>query len=62
MALKSEKGRLTDEGVERVFKLRTEKNPETGERWTYLQIAVELGVTQSTVYNILKGKTHGRRK
>lgn len=58
MALKSDKGRLQPEGVEKIFRLRKEKHPKTGCRWTYQQIAVEMGVCLSTVYNVLKGKTH----
>jgi hypothetical protein len=58
--LKSPKGRLNEKGVARVFQLRKEKHPKTGRRWTYQQIAEELEVCQSTIYNILKGKTHGR--
>jgi len=60
MALKSEKGRLQPEGVGRIKKLREEQHPATGKKWTYQQIAVEMGVCLSTVYNVLKGKTHGR--
>jgi transcriptional regulator with XRE-family HTH domain len=56
--LKSEKGRLLPEGVVRVFKLREEKNPKTGKRWTYQQLAQEMGVSVSTIYNVLTEKTH----
>jgi transcriptional regulator with XRE-family HTH domain len=59
MALKSEKGRLQAEGIEKIKRLRKENHPTTGRPWTYQQIAVEMGVCLSTVYNILKGKTHG---
>jgi hypothetical protein len=60
MALKSPKGRLQPEGVEKIFRLRNESNPATGRPWTYQQIATEMCVCMSTVYNVLKGKTHGR--
>jgi transcriptional regulator with XRE-family HTH domain len=52
---------LSDEKVEQVHKLRSETNPSTRKRWTYFEIAVKLGVSPSTVYNIIKGKTHGRK-
>lgn len=58
MALKSEKGRLTPDGVARIFELRAQNNPKSGEPWTYQQIAADLEVCVSTVYNVLKGKTH----
>lgn len=51
---KSPKGRLTAEGVERVRELR-----EQGK--TYQQIAEELQVCMTTVYNVCKGRTHGQR-
>jgi len=60
MALKSLKGRLTPEGVERIKNLRNSANPKTGKAWTYQQIAAELDVCLSTVYSVLKGKTHAR--
>lgn len=60
MALKSEKGRLQPEGIEKIFRLRGELHQHTGKCWTYQQIAIEMGVCLSTVYNVLKGKTHGR--
>lgn len=56
--LKSAKGRLLEAGVARIFKLRTETHPTTGKPWTYQQIASELGVSMSTVYNVVKEKTH----
>lgn len=56
--LKSEKGRLLEEGVARIHKLRGEKHPQTGRRWTYQQIATEMGVSMSTVYNVLTERTH----
>jgi hypothetical protein len=62
MALKSEKGRLQAEGVAKIFELRTTKHPYTGRPWTYQQIAHEMGVCVSTVYNAVKGKTHAGRR
>ncbi len=51
---KSDSGRLTEAGIAEVHRLRAEG-------WTYQRIANHLGVCNSTVYNILKGKTHGGR-
>lgn len=51
---KSEKGRLTPVGVQRVRDLR-----EQGK--TYQQIAQELGVCLTTIYNVCKRRTHGKR-
>jgi transposase len=47
-----------EDGVARIYKLREENHPETGKRWTYQQIATDLGVSMSTVYNVLTEKTH----
>lgn len=57
MALKSEKGRLTPDGVARIRELRAE-DPK---KWTYQALAVELGVCLTTVYNVCKARTHGKR-
>lgn len=51
---KSEKGRLTPVGVQRVRTLREEGK-------TYQQIAQELEVCLTTVYNVCKRRTHGKR-
>ncbi len=56
--LKSQKGRLLEDGVARIFRLREEKHPDTGRRWTYQQIASALDVSMSTVYNVLTERTH----
>lgn len=50
---KSEKGRLTPVGVQRVHDLRLEGK-------TYQQIAEELRVSLTTVYNVVKKRTHAR--
>lgn len=49
--LKSPKGRLTADGVAQLKKLRAAKK-------SYQAIASELGISITTVYNILKGRTH----
>ena len=49
--LKSEKGRLTADGVARIHELRAKGQ-------TYQEIATTLRVCMTTVYNVLKGKTH----
>lgn len=51
---KSDKGRLTLVGVQRVRDLRAEGK-------TYQQIAQELDVCLTTVYNVCKRRTHGKR-
>ncbi len=56
--LKSAKGRLLEDGVTRIQALREQNHPSTGKRWTYQQIAAEMGVSMSTVYNVLTEKTH----
>jgi hypothetical protein len=61
MSLLKKGSRLTPTGVAEVHRLRATNHPETGKQWTYQQIATSLGVCLSTVYNILKGKTHGGR-
>lgn len=55
MAYKSEKGRLTPDGVDRVHALRAEGK-------TYQQIAEELKVCLTTVYNVCKRRTHGKQR
>lgn len=57
MALKSEKGRLTPEGVAKIRELR-EQDPQ---KWTYQALAAELDVCLTTIYNVCKRKTHGKR-
>jgi hypothetical protein len=57
MALKSEKGRLTADGVAHIRKLRAD-DPV---KWTYQALAAELGVCLTTVYNVCKERTHGKR-
>lgn len=52
--LKSEKGRLTPEGVAHIRKLRAE-DPK---KWTYQALAVELKVCLTTIYNVCKDRTH----
>lgn len=54
MAYKSEKGRLTPDGVARVRELRAAGR-------TYQQIATELDVCMTTIYNVCKRRTHGKR-
>ncbi len=57
MALKTDKGRLTPEGAVRIRELRAQ-DPE---KWTYQRLAAELDVCLTTIYNVCKRKTHGKR-
>lgn len=57
MALKTQKGRLTPAGVSRIRELR-EQDPV---KWTYQELASELDVCLTTIYNVCKRKTHGKR-
>lgn len=57
MALKSEKGRLTPDGVARIRDLRA-RDPK---KWTYQALAEELRVSLTTIYNVCKQRTHGKR-
>jgi hypothetical protein len=52
--LKTDKGRLTAEGVAHIRALRT-ADPK---KWTYQALAAELGVCLTTVYNVCKQRTH----
>lgn len=52
--LKSEKGRLTADGVAKIRELRAQG-------MTYQAIAEELKVCLTTVYNVCKARTHGKR-
>ncbi len=54
MSLKSEKGRLTPEGVAHIRKLRAAGK-------TYQAIAEEMKVCLTTVYNVCKQVTHAER-
>lgn len=58
MALKSEKGRLTADGVARIRELRA-NDPK---KWTYQALAVELGVCLTTIYNVCKERTHADKQ
>lgn len=57
MSLKTQKGRLTPDGVARIRELR-EQDPV---KWTYQALAAELDVCLTTIYNVCKRKTHGKR-
>lgn len=52
--LKTKKGRLTPDGAARIRELRSQGR-------TYQQIAEELRVCLTTVYNCCKHRTHGKR-
>jgi len=51
--LKSEKGRLTPQGVEHIRKLRAAGK-------TYQAIAEEMKISQTTVYLVCTNKTHAK--
>lgn len=57
MAFKTEKGRLTPEGVAHIRALRA-ADPQ---KWTYQALAAEIGICLTTVYNVCKHRTHGKR-
>ncbi len=59
MASKTPAGRLTEEGVRAIRKMRDEKTPDGKPRHTYAQIASTFGVTLGTVFNVCTNRTWG---
>lgn len=53
MALKTDKGRLTPQGVEHIHKLRAAGK-------TYQAIAEEMKLSLTTVYQVCTKKTHAK--
>lgn len=63
MTLKTTKGRLLQDGVLEIHRLRDAYNPdcspkEPSEEWTLQKIAWQLELSLGTVHKICKGETH----
>ena len=50
-------GRLREAGAQRILAMRKEVNPTTQRIYTYQEIALSMGVSLGTVYNVVKKRT-----